>query len=82
MRKQKKAVPAVDLPTGPAETVKWANDPESLDKVRALFPGVQVEANKYGEIAISTAREVVLAHTGDRIGRRISGEIYIIKRKE
>jgi len=74
--KQKKA----DSPDLRAETVKWVNDRESLGQVRALFPGVQVEEDfKYGELSISTARGVVLAHTGDRIGRRISGEPYIIK---
>ena len=70
-----------------AETVKWANDPESLGQVRALFPGgseYDVGCNyKYGEIAIKTAKGVVLAHTGDRIGRGKTGEPYIIKgRKE
>ncbi|MBA7517357.1 hypothetical protein ES705_09410 [subsurface metagenome] len=72
---------------GPAETVKWANDPESLGKVRSLFPGgseYDVGANyKYGELSIKTASGVVLAHTGDRVGRRETGEPYIIKgRKE
>ena len=64
-------------------SVQWANDPESLEHVRKLFPGIQVEANKYGELSISTAEGVVRAHTGDRIGRGITGEPYIIKsRKE
>ena len=69
--------------SGKRTSIKWVNDPESLGQVRALFPGVQIEANKYGEIAISTAKGVVLAHTGDRIGRGKTGEPYIIKsRKE
>ena len=65
-------------------TKLWANDPESLGQVRALFPGVQVEDNyKYGELSIFTAKGVVLAHTGDRVGRGKTGEPYIIKcRKE
>ena len=68
---------------GKKTSIKWVNDPESLGQVRALFPGIQVEANNYGELAISTAKGVVLAHTGDRVGRRETGEPYIIKgRKE
>ena len=65
-------------------SVQWTNDPESLEHVRALFPGVQVEDKyKYGELSIFTAKGVVLAHTGDRIGRGKTGEPYIIKsRKE
>ena len=74
------------LKVAAAETVKWANDPESLGQVRALFPGVQYDVGcnyKYGELAIKTAKGGVLAHTGDRIGRGITGEPYIIKgRKE
>ena len=77
MSKRKREVAPAELP---AATVKWLNDPDSLGQVRALFPGIQVEENfKYGELAISTARGVVLAHTGDRVGRGISGEPYIIK---
>ena len=77
LKSKKKKAASPDLR---AETVKWVNDPESLGQVRALFPGVQVEEDfKYGELSISTAGGVVLAHTGDRVGRRISGEPYIIK---